>query len=226
MKNKILCFLLLCLVLLPFEVSASEKTYKTMNFEEILTEEKIEHDLTNYKETDDQAIIYLFRGTNCGYCQRFLTFLNSIVDDYGKYFKVVSYEVWYDSNNAELMNEVAEFLGTKAEGVPFIVIGEQVFPGYTSSYDDAIKEAIMEQYESKNSYDVFNEMSKKKTNKTEIRETSSTSIIIWNLVFISVATIIVLVYVNSKNKTIIDELKEIKMDINQKHSKENSKNKR
>ena len=31
---------------------------------------------------------YLFYGQSCGYCQKFLEFLNSIIPEYGKYFKV------------------------------------------------------------------------------------------------------------------------------------------
>ena len=122
MKKVFLAILISVLCFIPFSVNAEEKEYKTLNLDEALKEEAIDHDFSNYKETDDQAIIYLFRGKGCAYCKKFLTYLNSIVDDYGKYFKVVSYEVWYDNDNAELMEKVGNLLGQKAEGVPYIVI--------------------------------------------------------------------------------------------------------
>ena len=123
MKKKIIGLLLLLSLIMPFSTLAATKKYNTLNLEKALEQEEIEHDLSNYKEDDKQAVIYLFRGKGCGYCRNFLTFLNSIVDEYGKYFKVVSYEVWYDQDNGTLMQEVSDFLGANATGVPFIVIG-------------------------------------------------------------------------------------------------------
>ena len=217
MKNKILVLLVVVLAILPFKISASEVKYNTLNLEQALTEEQIEHDLSNYSETKDQAIIYLFRGRGCGFCQRFLTFLNSIVDEYGQYFRVVSYEVWKDSDNAALMNEVASFLGTEAKGVPFIVIGDQYFPGYASTYDESIKAAIKEQYDSKNSYDVMTEMKKAKNKSNSEENTGSLSnsvaVIIYNFVFITIATVIILVFSNSKNKKTLEKIEELKVEL-------------
>lgn len=219
MKKKILGILCIGLLLIPGQTLANTKIYTTMNLEEALTEEQIEHDLSNYKETDDQAIIYLFRGNGCSVCRNFLTFLNSIVDEYGQYFKVVSYEVWYDQNNNALLEEVADFLDTNVQGVPFIVIGDQVFPGYMSSYDEQIKAAIMNQYESKNSYDVMKELEKSK-NKMD----PTVVIILWNLVFIAGATVIIVLYFNNKNKQMIVALEEISQEIKTiRKTKENQK---
>ena len=147
--KKALLVLLLGLLVIPFNVSADSKKYQTMNLEEALTEESIEHDLSNYKETDDQVTIYLFRGKGCAYCRKFLTFINSIVDEYGQYFKVVSYEVWYNQDNGELMNKVADTMQQEAGGVPYIVIGDKVFAGYSEQYDADIKAQIKKLYETK-----------------------------------------------------------------------------
>ena len=78
MKKVFLAILISVLCFIPFSVNAEEKEYKTLNLDEALKEEKIDHDFSNYKETDDQAIIYLFRGKGCAYCKKFLTYLNSI----------------------------------------------------------------------------------------------------------------------------------------------------
>ena len=82
--KKILVIVIAGLMFIPLGVKAEEKTYTSLNFDQALTDEEIEHDFSNYSENDDQAIVYLFRGKGCGYCRKFLTFLNSIVDDYGK----------------------------------------------------------------------------------------------------------------------------------------------
>lgn len=194
--KKIGGLLIVFIALFVFGVSTVEAaSYKALNFEQALKEEEIEANLGSYKESDDQAIIYLFRGKGCGYCRRFLTFLNSIVSDYGKYFKVVSYEVWNNSDNKKLMKEVAEFLDKEAGGVPFIIIGDQVFEGYASDYDEDIKKAIKDLYDSKDKYDVLAEMEKAKQKNTEQgKDTTSGSVILWNLLFTGLATALIIGY--------------------------------
>ena len=164
MKNKILSIITIFLLLLmPIKIFASTKEYETKNLIETLKEEKIELTYEKYKETDEQIIIYMFRGRECTYCKAFLTFLNGITEEYGKYFKLESYEVWYDQKNSDLMIEISEFLEQPATGVPYVIIGDKVFAGYADVYDEQIKTAIKELYDSKDRYDVFEEMKKAET---------------------------------------------------------------
>lgn len=166
MKKKILALIALALLILPFATFAKEnkflEDYETLNFEETLKQEDIELKYEDYKETDKQVTIYLFRGNGCTYCGSFLKFLNENAEEYGKYFKVVSFEVWADAKNAELLEEVSEFLGQSAGGVPYIIIGDKVFPGYASDYDDAIKTALKKEYKAEEKYDVFEELEKER----------------------------------------------------------------
>ena len=210
MKKFLLLIMISLLCFIPVSVNAQEKGYSSLNLDEALTEEGIDHDFSNYEENNDQAIIYLFRGKGCGYCKKFLTFLNSIVDDYGKYFKVVSYEVWYDQENASLLTKVSNYLGTSAEGVPYIVIGDKVFPGYASSYDEDIKDAIKKQYDSKNEYDVMKKLSvdSNSNSKTEVKNTKNNSILsvilisIFASIFV-IGAIVIIVIFNLKDKKVI-----------------------
>ena len=95
MKKKILTFLVtLGVILLPLTANASLiDEYEHKNFKDTLAAESIELKNKDYKETDDQITIYMFRGQGCAYCRSFLEFLNSISNEYGKYFKLVSFEV-------------------------------------------------------------------------------------------------------------------------------------
>ena len=202
MKKKLtlLLVLLFGVIILPITAKAETK-YKTLNLREALAEEEIEEKFTDYKETDDQATIYLFRGNGCGYCRAFLEFLNSITDEYGQYFKVVSYEVWKDSDNSQLLNEVSNFLGQPAGGVPYIIIGERVFPGYASSYDEDIKAEIKKLYDTnkKKRYDVMAEMKKKGSGSDSSLSNSSVwVIIICNLVITIIASLIIMSHINNK----------------------------
>ena len=67
--KRIMSVLLVGLLFIPMLISADTKEYVSQNLEEALIEEGIEHDLKNYKESDDKINIYLFRGNGCGHCK-------------------------------------------------------------------------------------------------------------------------------------------------------------
>ena len=210
-KHLILVMILLGLVFIPFSVKADEKKYTTLNLQEALKEEEIAEEFTNYKPDKDAITVYLFRGNGCGYCRAFLTFLNSIADEYGKYFVLESYEVWNNQENASLMTEVSEYLDNPASGVPYIIIGDKVFAGYAAEYDDGIKTAITDLYNTKKSkrYDVFEEMKKHPKKSTESNNTNSNSMLIWMFAMVFVATGIIISFISIKFKELnirLDEL--------------------
>ena len=227
MKKFILVLVLVLGLALPMYAKAETKS---LNLKEALEEEKIELDkaFEDYKENDDQAIIYLFRGNGCGYCRAFLTFLNSIVGDYGKYFKVVSYEVWYNQENAALLDSVSKYLNNPAQGVPYIVIGDKVFAGYAESYDADIKSAIKTLYDTKKGdrFDVMTEMEENpnKEDKTTIKTITK------NIVLATIIATVVIVganiaFVNYKFNS-LKECKETKEEVKEvKETKKTTKKK-
>ena len=200
------------LFVIPIRVFASTyyDNYKTLNLVEALKEEEIELENKDYKETDDQAIIYLFRGNGCGFCRKLLTYLSSISKEYGKYFKVVSFEVWNDAENNSLMQKVAGVTGVAAQGVPYYIIGDETFDGYAESYNDRIINAIMKEYnEPDPNADVFNKLDEKENGTTKSSGTDTFAIIFWNLVIVGVGAGLV-IYFNDKNKKeILKRIEEI-----------------
>ena len=164
MKKIIFTFFAMCMMVLPVMTNAAEdytkvnlEDYDTMNLIETLESESIEVKLENYKETDDQVTIYLFRGSGCAYCRAFLTFLNELDAEYYNKIKVVAFDAWYDEASSILLGEISSFLGEEAGGVPYIIIGDAVFPGYASDYDEGIKAAIDAEYAKEEKYNVFDE---------------------------------------------------------------------
>lgn len=129
-----------CLFLLPFGTTAKEKIN-----------------------------IYFFKGNGCPHCEEAEKFFDSIKGEYGKYYNLIDYETWYDSDNADLMKKVASKLGEEASGVPYIIIGKKTWNGYASSYNDDITSAIKEEYKksSNNRYDVIKEINGK-SNKSNV----------------------------------------------------------
>ena len=189
---------------------------------------------TNTSAKKDKATVYLFRGKGCGYCRALLTFLNSIEPEYGDMYELESYEVWNNQENYNLMKLISEFLDQPAQGVPYLVIGDQVFPGYADVYDNDIKSAIKKLYETDKSkrYDVIDEYEKKNgklnsskyssldfkealeqegieyndSKKSSGSSTSSTAVILWNLLFTALATSTILVFVSLKFKKLSDTI--------------------
>lgn len=125
-------------------------------------------DLSNYKESDDKVNVYLFRGSTCSHCFDAVTFFASITKEYGEYFNLRSYEVWNNTDNADLMTKVGEKLGDEVSGVPYIVVGKKSWSGFTDSYGDEIKNEIKSQYEKDKSdrYDVLTELNQKSSKST------------------------------------------------------------
>lgn len=90
--------------------------------------------------------VYIFRGEGCPHCAEALEFFESIKDEYGKYYDLIAYEVYNDESNAALMDKVADYLNITIGGVPFIIVGEETFPGFQASIGEDIKRAIVEEY--------------------------------------------------------------------------------
>ena len=200
MKKKI--FLLVVLVVMLFPISSFAKTYyddyATMNFVETLQAERMEIENKDYKEDSKQATIYIFRGQGCGYCRKLLAYLNSISSEYGKYFKVVSFEVWNDSKNSALMSKVANLKGDSANGVPYYIIGDETFGGYAEEYNDRIVKAIMNVYNGNDTKDVFKDLEASEKGTTS-GSSDIFATVFWNLIIICAAAGVV-IYFNNKNK--------------------------
>ncbi len=97
----------------------------------------------------EKVNVYLFKREGCGFCANALTFFNNLSNDeeYKNYFNLVTKEVSNSKINSELLESVGDYFGVNVQGVPFIVIGEEHFEGYSNTFDDQIKEAIKKAYE-------------------------------------------------------------------------------
>lgn len=101
----------------------------------------------------EKVKVYIFHGSTCPHCHEALEFFDELSqdDEYKDMYELIKYEVWNDKNNRTLMGKVAEKLNVPEEdrnGVPFIVIGEKFFSGYSASIGVSIKSEIKAAYES------------------------------------------------------------------------------
>lgn len=118
-------------------------------------------------EESKEVKVYFFRGEGCSHCAEAEAWFQSIEEEYGSYFQVIDYETWYNRENSKLMQRVAKARGEKAEGVPYIIIGNQSWNGFTESYGSEMIERIKSEFEKdvKDRYDIIKllpEMEKEK----------------------------------------------------------------
>lgn len=84
---------------------------------------------------EEVITIYLFRGETCHYCEEALDYINENQDLIPDNVEIVTYEVWNNSNNATLMDQVADNLEidkTSNYGTPLFIVGSKYSKGYGS----------------------------------------------------------------------------------------------
>lgn len=102
---------------------------------------------TQSSEETGKVNIYLFRGEGCSHCAEAEEWFDSIQEEYGQYYNIVDYETWYDEENAELMNRVAEARKEEVAGVPYIIIGNKSWNGFSDDYKEAMLAEIVAEYD-------------------------------------------------------------------------------
>ena len=104
--------------------------------------------MVNAKD-NEEVTLYLFHGQGCPHCAEEIKYLDSIEKNYSN-LKIVKNEVWYNDENAELLQKVKDSLEITKQGVPVTIIGDTVIIGYGSGTGSKIERAI--KYYSENDY--------------------------------------------------------------------------
>lgn len=112
--------------------------------------------LVTFAKEDDKIVLYLFHGRGCPHCAEEQSFLDNIKKDYAN-LKIVKYEVWYNEENALMLEKIKKKLEITGSGVPVTIIGDSVIIGYGSGTGEKIKRAI-EYYQKEEYRDVVFEI--------------------------------------------------------------------
>lgn len=155
--KSLLVILLIMMIAFPFNVKADEEKTEVAK---------------------EPVKIYFFHGATCGYCQAAFAWFETIEEEYGDYYDIIDYEVWSNTDNQQLMEEVAEIMGDNPSGVPYIVLGEYSYDGFAAdtpvdstseqTMGDQMIERILEEYEKDNRYDVMVEIANKPSYDTVV----------------------------------------------------------
>lgn len=159
---KYLVVLLAIFLIMPFAVFAEEEA---SNNDENTTEEASSNDNSDSKKVN----IYFFRGEGCSHCAEAEEWFDSIKEEYSEYYNLIDYEVWYNTDNSDLMQKVADARGEEAEGVPYIIIGDKSWNGFDSSYEEDMINQIKSVYaqDVKDRYDIMTLLTDSKTSKKD-----------------------------------------------------------
>ena len=89
--------------------------------------------------------IYIFWGDGCPHCKALAKFISKLPAETKNKVNIYSFEVWGDKDNKTFMKNFGKFLDQDVRGVPFMVIGDKIFDGYSSGdtkTDQQILDAI------------------------------------------------------------------------------------
>lgn len=75
---------------------------------------------------------YFFYGDSCPHCAKEKVYLESITQKYAN-FEIYDFEIYHNPDNIQLLKEVAQTIEVDISGVPFLVIGDKHFSGYSES---------------------------------------------------------------------------------------------
>ena len=90
--------------------------------------------LFNVRVLAKEVNVYMFYGKTCPHCEDAYEYLKSVENKYD--LNIYRYEVWYDEENQELMNDVAKYLDVNVSGVPFTIIDNTAIFGYAKGVTD------------------------------------------------------------------------------------------
>ena len=139
MKSLKILFILLVALLIPVVAFAEDEDTDAATTED--------GEVVMAEEGSNEVNVYFFRGEGCSHCAEAEAWFESIEEEYGSKFKIVDYETWYNSENAELMQKVAKARGETAEGVPYIIVGNKSWNGFAEDYADEILAQIESEFE-------------------------------------------------------------------------------
>ena len=187
-----------------FFVTNVSAAIETENLMEACEAEELTCDFESQEPSDDLPNIYIFRGDGCGYCQRLLTFLSTIAEEYQDKVNFVVYEVSNNADNWDFYEQVGAKFGDTITGYPYMVIGTEVFNGYSSADNDSITVAIDELIASENPYDVRSEVEAGNLDQVEVDEESNVGIVVAFIFGVVVVLLLFMGYSMNKKTPVKD----------------------
>lgn len=94
-----------------------------------------------FAQQPNEVDLLFFYGKGCSQCSKAMTFLDDIALQYPS-LNISEYEIYFDQNNRELFQNLAEAFGTEIEGVPTIFINNKVVVGFSDILLESLEQEI------------------------------------------------------------------------------------
>ncbi len=91
---------------------------------------------------DSQPVrLYYFWGDGCPVCEQQDRFLDQLRDDFPE-LEIRRFEVWDDTENRQLLRDVAELRGFEARAVPVTLVADRYWVGFNAAVARQIRETV------------------------------------------------------------------------------------
>ncbi len=130
-------YLLLLLLIIPLNIFALSKTYEDKVF-----------DIVGVIPEDDKINIYFFHKDGCPHCALEEDWLEEIIKEYSQDINIYDYELSISNQNYDYFEKVCKLFDKIPNQVPFTVIGDKSFSGFSDVTKSKIEKQI-EDYLSK-----------------------------------------------------------------------------
>ena len=131
MKKYLILLLAIFTIFTPLNTFAISSDY----------EDKV-YNIVNVEKDENKVNLYLFYGQECPHCEEEREWLEEIKNEYKDYLNVYEFEVWHNDDNKQKMETVKEMLGESKSGVPFTVIGDTEYVGYSETIGSILENKI------------------------------------------------------------------------------------
>ncbi len=189
--KKTLIIIIALILTIPYLLKAEIKSEGLI---ESLKKEDIEIKCPNYKETDKQAIIYLFKQYGEEKSVNFLNFLNDICEEYGQFFKLKSYEIYTNEDNDLLFRNVQDYLKSQTTSVPFMVIGDSYFITFNEKNQENVLKTFLRLYQTEDKPDKVEEV------LVQYYRNETLMVITFFIIIITIISLIIVAKVTNKKR--------------------------
>ena len=103
--------------------------------------------VSDIKKEEGKVNIYMFWGNGCPHCKAQWEYIEALRKEYPNDFNVYGFEVWYNRDNINLLNQFAEAIGDEnVNSVPYTIIGDK---SYTGAQSEATLRAAIQAYKNR-----------------------------------------------------------------------------
>lgn len=92
-------------------------------------------------QEEELVTIYFFWGNGCPHCADAIPYIRGLLDEFPR-LRVQAFEVWYNEENAQILQQVAAGFGFEAKFVPTIFIGEKSWQGFSDAIASEIRSTV------------------------------------------------------------------------------------